>query len=53
LNRANPPKFDKIEDMAELSHLNEATVLHNLRDRYYSNLIYVRCAAHGACSPVC
>ena len=36
----NPPKYDKIEDMAELSHLNESSVLHNLRERYYSNLVY-------------
>ena len=36
----NPPKFDKVEDMAELSYLNEASVLHNLKQRYFSNLIY-------------
>ena len=38
----NPPKFEKIEDMAALTYLNEASVLHNLRQRYYSSLIYVR-----------
>ena len=37
----NPGKFDKTEDMAELTYLNEASVLHNLRQRYQSNLIYV------------
>jgi len=37
----NPPKFDKVEDMADLTHLNEASVVHNLRLRYHSNLIYV------------
>ena len=37
----NPPKFEKVEDMASLTYLNEATVLHNLRQRYYSSLIYV------------
>lgn len=36
----NPPKFDKCEDMATLPQLNESSVLHNLRDRYQSNLIY-------------
>jgi len=36
----NPPKFEKCEDMAQLTHLNESSVLHNLRDRYLSNLIY-------------
>lgn len=40
--KTNPPKFDKVEDMAELTCLNEASVLHNLKERYYSNLIYVR-----------
>jgi myosin protein heavy chain len=38
----NPPKFDKVEDMADLTYLNEASVVHNLRLRYFSNLIYVR-----------
>lgn len=37
----NPPKFEKIEDMASLTYLNEASVLHNLQQRYYSSLIYV------------
>ena len=37
----NPPKFDKVEDMADLTYLNEASVVHNLRLRYLSNLIYV------------
>ena len=41
IQKMNPPKFDKVEDMAELSFLNEASVLHNLTSRYYSGLIYV------------
>lgn len=41
LQKMNPPKFEKVEDMAELACLNEASVLHNLRNRYYSGLIYV------------
>ncbi|KAI6188456.1 Myosin and Myosin head and IQ calmodulin-binding region and Myosin tail domain containing protein [Aphelenchoides besseyi] len=36
----NPPKFEKTEDMANLTFLNEASVLHNLRQRYHSLLIY-------------
>lgn len=43
LQKMNPPKFEKVEDMAELSFLNEASVLHNLTSRYYSGLIYVSC----------
>uniref|UniRef100_A0A8C9FT30 Myosin heavy chain 6 n=1 Tax=Pavo cristatus TaxID=9049 RepID=A0A8C9FT30_PAVCR len=36
----NPPKFDMIEDMAMLTHLNEASVLYNLRKRYSNWMIY-------------
>jgi len=39
--KMNPPKFSKVEDMADLTCLNEASVLFNLKDRYYSGLIYV------------
>ncbi|CAF1129116.1 unnamed protein product [Didymodactylos carnosus] len=38
--RVNPPKFSKIEDMSELTCLNDASVLYNLKERYYSGLIY-------------
>lgn len=41
IQRMNPPKFEKVEDMADLTCLNEASVLHNLKDRYFSGLIYV------------
>lgn len=37
----NPPKFEKTEDMSNLTFLNDASVLHNLRARYASMLIYV------------
>ncbi|KAM9444068.1 myosin heavy chain, fast skeletal muscle-like [Clarias gariepinus] len=36
----NPPKFDKIEDMAMMTHLNEPTVLYNLKERYAAWMIY-------------
>ena len=38
----NPPKYEKCEDMADLTYLNDATVLHNLRVRYMDWLIYVK-----------
>ncbi|KAE9530670.1 hypothetical protein AGLY_011132 [Aphis glycines] len=38
----NPPKFEKAEDMADMTYLNDASVLHNLRQRYYCKLIYVK-----------
>ncbi|KAN0065099.1 class II myosin [Thecaphora frezii] len=40
LSKMNPPKFDKVEDIADLTFLNEASVVHNLRQRYFSGLIY-------------
>lgn len=40
----NPPKFDMMEDMAMLTHLNEASVLFNLRRRYSMWMIYVSAA---------
>uniref|UniRef100_UPI00358FD88F myosin-6-like n=1 Tax=Myxine glutinosa TaxID=7769 RepID=UPI00358FD88F len=40
VQQMNPPKFDKIEDMAMLTHLNEASVLSNLRTRYSAWMIY-------------
>ncbi|KAM6050340.1 myosin-3-like [Chlamydotis macqueenii] len=36
----NPPKFDRIEDVAMLTHLHEPAVLYNLKDRYTSWMIY-------------
>ena len=38
----NPPKYDKIEDMAMMTYLSEATVLYNLKERYAAWMIYVR-----------
>ncbi|KAJ1903727.1 class II myosin, partial [Tieghemiomyces parasiticus] len=31
LEKVNPPKFDRVEDMADLGYLNEASVVHNLK----------------------
>ncbi|CAD5211296.1 unnamed protein product [Bursaphelenchus okinawaensis] len=36
----NPPKFEKTEDMSNLTFLNDASVLTNLRSRYGAMLIY-------------
>ncbi|KAK3371877.1 P-loop containing nucleoside triphosphate hydrolase protein [Podospora didyma] len=40
VDKVNPAKFDKANDMAELTHLNEASVVYNLHTRYLSDLIY-------------
>ncbi|XP_026481130.1 myosin heavy chain, muscle-like isoform X5 [Ctenocephalides felis] len=38
--QVNPPKYEKCEDMSNLTYLNDASVLHNLKQRYYHKLIY-------------
>lgn len=38
--QANPPSFDRCEDLAALLYLNESSVMHSLRQRYGGNLIH-------------
>ncbi|XP_017268076.1 unconventional myosin-XVIIIa isoform X4 [Kryptolebias marmoratus] len=38
--KANPPLFDRVEDLASLQYLNESSVMHSLRQRYGSNLVH-------------
>ena len=38
--QVNPPKFEKCEDMANLTFLNDASVFWNLKTRYQAKLIY-------------
>merc|ERR1719249_362118 len=40
IGRVNPPKFEKCEDMVNLTYLNDASVFHNLEVRYKAKLIY-------------
>lgn len=40
VQQVNPPKYEKCEDMSNLTYLNDASVLYNLKERYYANLIY-------------
>ncbi|XP_044188541.1 myosin-16-like [Thunnus albacares] len=40
VQQMNPPKFYQANDMADLTFLNEASVLENLRSRYVSMRIY-------------
>ncbi|OWA54357.1 Myosin heavy chain, muscle [Hypsibius exemplaris] len=40
IQQMNPPKFEKCEDMSTLTYLNDASILHNLRQRYYKDFIY-------------
>lgn len=38
---ANPEILDGVDDLMQLSYLNEPSVLYNLQYRYYQNMIYV------------
>merc|ERR1711962_1352876 len=38
--QVNPPKFEKCEDMANLTFLNDASVFYNLKVRFQAKLIY-------------
>jgi myosin heavy chain 6/7 len=40
VGQVNPPKFEKCEDMANLTFLNDGSVFHNLEVRYKAKLIY-------------
>lgn len=40
LENCNPQKFNKCNDMAELTHLNEPSVVYNLYLRYNDDMIY-------------
>ncbi|XP_053727997.1 unconventional myosin-XVIIIa isoform X4 [Synchiropus splendidus] len=40
IEKANPPSYDRAEDLASLLYLNESNVMHCLRQRYGGNLIH-------------
>merc|ERR1712180_310400 len=40
IGRVNPPKFEKCEDMVNLTYLNDASVFWNLKTRYLAKLIH-------------
>merc|ERR1719325_277070 len=40
IGQINPPKFEKCEDMANLTFLNDASVFWNLKVRFQAKLIY-------------
>ena len=44
--KTNPPELDRVEDLVDLVHLNESSVLHILRQRYGSSLIHTFAGRH-------
>lgn len=46
LTPANPDVLDGVDDLMQLSYLNEPSVLYNLQYRYDRDLIYVSKSTH-------
>ena len=44
--QVNPPKMERFEDVSNMTYLNEAAVLWNLKSRYVAKLIYVSIHPH-------
>ncbi|XP_061105154.1 unconventional myosin-XVIIIa-like isoform X4 [Conger conger] len=42
VEKANPPTYDRVEDLASLLYLNESSAIHTLRQRYGGNLIHTQ-----------
>ena len=40
IEKANPNKFDRIEDLSNLRFINETSIIHTIRQRYGSSLIH-------------
>merc|ERR1711976_346283 len=40
VGKVNPPKFEKVEDMVNLTFLNDASVFWNLKTRYQAKMIH-------------
>ena len=40
IGKVNPPKFEKVEDMVNLTFLNDASVFWNLKTRYQAKMIH-------------
>ena len=40
IEKQNPPKYELLEDLANMTYLSEASVVYNLSERYVKFLIY-------------
>jgi len=40
IEKQNPPKYELLEDLANMTYLSEASVVYNLDERYHRFLIY-------------
>ena len=49
IEKQNPPKYELLEDLANMTYLSEASVVYNLSERYplsltvYSNVLLYNC----------
>ncbi|KAM9780792.1 unconventional myosin-XVIIIa-like isoform X3 [Syngnathus typhle] len=46
VEKANPPLFERVEDLASLQYLNESSVMHSLRQRYGGNLVHTHAGSN-------
>ncbi|XP_010771210.1 uncharacterized protein [Notothenia coriiceps] len=54
VEKANPPMFDRVEDLASLQYLNESSVMHSLRQRYGGNLVHTHSGPNMVVvNPIC
>ena len=47
VEKQNPPKYELLEDLANMTYLSEASVVHNLSERYVRFLIYTYSGKFG------
>ena len=53
VGRVNPPKFEKCEDMVNLTFLNDASVFWNLKTRYQAKMIHTYSGLFVVSQPKC
>ena len=53
IGRVNPPKFEKCEDMVNLTYLNDASVFWNLKTRYQAKMIHTYSGLFVVSQPKC
>ncbi|VEL16826.1 unnamed protein product [Protopolystoma xenopodis] len=46
MSQANPPYQDRVEDLCQMSFLNESSMVHTISQRFGSNLIYTYAGPH-------
>ena len=53
IEKQNPPKYELLEDLANMTYLSEASVVYNLSERYVRFLIYTYSGKFDHMNPKC